>query len=198
MSLDTYTNLKTAIARWTGRADQSSDIDDFIDMFEAWCNRNLRCAQMENEATATGSEYLALPGDFLELRDIQYQTSPVQQLEYVTPSQADGFAANTTRTLYYTIVGGQFRLIGPPSGSTLVRIDYYQAIPALSGSQATNWLLTQFPDAYLFGSLVHGAALSHDDPRMQTVLQAFAQIVAEIQQSGKKRKLGPDLSVRVA
>ena len=48
MALDSYTNLKTAIANFLGRDDLTSEIDDFIDLTEADLNRRLRIRAMEN------------------------------------------------------------------------------------------------------------------------------------------------------
>ena len=47
MALDTYTNLKTAIANFLARDDLTSEIDDFIDLTEAEFNRELRIRAME-------------------------------------------------------------------------------------------------------------------------------------------------------
>ena len=81
MSLTTYSGLVTEIQTWMTRSDLSGDVDTMIDLFEAWANRNLRVRQMEEEATADAEEYMALPSDFLELRDIQWQGSPRRQLD---------------------------------------------------------------------------------------------------------------------
>jgi len=82
MSLDSYTNLKTEIATWLLRVDLGPDIDTMIDLFESWANRNLRVRQMEGEATAPAAEYLPLPADFIELRDISIR--PIRVSNWTT------------------------------------------------------------------------------------------------------------------
>jgi hypothetical protein len=47
MALNSYTNLKTAIANFLARDDLTSEIDDFIDLTEADFNRRLRVRSME-------------------------------------------------------------------------------------------------------------------------------------------------------
>ena len=49
MALDTYANLKTAIADFLNRDDLTSSIDDFIDLAEAQMNREVRHWDMEKE-----------------------------------------------------------------------------------------------------------------------------------------------------
>ena len=198
MSLDSYANLKVEIATWLVRADLSADIDTMIDLFEAWANRNLRVRQMEQEATTAATEYLALPTDFLELRDIQYQGSPRRQLDYVTPVYADIYDSSGTAGTprFYTLVGDQIRLIPAPDSTTPVRIDYYQAIPALSSGTTTNWLLTQYPDAYLFGALTYGRIRTIDPELATFISQNFGQIVVEIQKAGRRSNVGSSLQMR--
>lgn len=201
MALDSYSNLKTAISTWLVRADVASDVDDMIDMFESWVNRNLRVVQMEKEATSPVSEYLALPSDFLELRDIQWQGSIRHELEYMTPAMADIYdktgAAGDPK--FYTIVGDQLRVIPAPSDTSVnLRIDYWSKLPALSNSQATNWLLTAYPDAYLYGSLFHGRIRIQDLSTAQAVAAAWQAIMEELKRSGKNANLGSSLQVRVA
>jgi len=201
MALDSYTNLKTALQTWIARADLSSDVDDMIDMFEAWINRNIRVPQMEQEATTTAQEYLPFPLDFLELRAIKWQGSPIVQLDYLPPVAADqedpfGSACNPR---YYSIISNQIRLIPPPNdATTLIRIDYWQKIPPLSGSNATNWLLTLYPDAYLYGALMHGNMRVHDTQMASMIAGAWTSIMGELQRSGKNANIGSQLRVRPA
>src|SRR5690349_15542353 len=188
MALDSYANLKTAISTWLVRADVASDVDDMIDMFEAWANRNLRVAQMEEEATTPVTEYIALPSDFLELRDIQWQGNPRRELEYMTPILADIYdpTGSTGLPKFYTIVGDQLRVIPAPSDTSVnVRIDYWRKVPALSDSQTTNWLLSTYPDAYLYGSLFHGRIRIQDMDTAQSVAAAWQAIMAELKRAGK-------------
>jgi hypothetical protein len=199
MSLDTYANLKTEIAAWTSRTDLTSQLDTFIDLFESWANRNLRTRQMENEAYASAAEYIALPDDYLELRDIQWQGSPRRQLQYVTPEYADMYDTDgaTGLPVYYTLVGNQLRLIPAPDSDTTVRISYWQSITPLDGTNTSNWLLAAYPDAYLYGSLMHARAFIPDE-RAALVKAGWQEVMAEVQSAGKKSNIGGSLQIRAA
>jgi len=200
MALDSYANLKTAIGTWTGRADSSDFADDCIDLFEAWANRNLRVRQMQEEATASSAERLELPSDFLEMRNLQFDGSTRRELSYVTPEYADTYdstgTAGTPR--FYTVINDEIRIVPSPSESGTVRMSYYESIPALSGSQTTNWLLTAYPDCYLYGCLMHASAYVQDDGRVEAIKAAFSQIVSEIQRTGRRSEYGGSLAIRAA
>lgn len=201
MALDTYANLKTTLQTWMARADLSSDVDDMIDMFEGWVNRNLRVPQMEQEATSLVAEYVALPTDFIQLRDIQYQGNPRKQLEYMSPSMADIYdtSGNSGTPAFYSIVGDQLRIIpAPGADATNIRIDYWKKIPALSVANPSNWLLALYPDAYLYGPLTHGQVRIHDPQMAQFIAQGWANIMQELQRAGKNANVGSLLRIRAA
>jgi hypothetical protein len=200
MSLDTYANLKTELQDWTARADITATIDTLIDLFEAWVNRNIRHREMEAEATTSATEYIALPTDFLALRDVQYQSNPRVQLRYVTPEYADLYdpTGASGTPLYYTMVGNQLRLVPAPSSSTTVRISYWQKVPALDGDNTTNWLLESHADAYLYGPLFHGLVWAHNPTIAQYVQQGWAEVMRELRNDGKASNLGGSIQIRPA
>ena len=200
MALDSYTGLKAEINAFMARAELAAQADTFIDLFESWANRNLRVRQMENEAYATADEFLPLPTDYVGLRDVQVQSSPRRQLQYVTPEYADMVAsdASTGDPSYYTIVGNQLRLVPSPSSADDVRISYWQTITPLDDTNTTNWLLQEYPDAYLWGALFNARAYITDEQRAVYVKAMWDQVVSEIQSAGKKSNLGGSLTIRSA
>jgi hypothetical protein len=201
MSLDTYTNLKTEISDWLARADSTSIADTLIDLAEAQASRLFRLRQMESEATATAAEFVALPSDFIEMRDLQYVASPVVSLEYITPELADVWYSSGASGIpkFYTLVGNQIRLIPPPSSSsTDIRISYWQKVPALTSLNTTNWLLTDYPDYYLFGSLMYGRAWLQDVNTAAAIKAGFDRVMAEIDRAGRRSNVGGSLTIRPA
>ena len=200
MSLDSYSALKTEIQDWAVRADITATVDTLIDLFEAWANRNLRVRQMEAESTSAATEYMAFPTDYLELRDIQFQSNPRRQLRYVTPEYADMYDSSgaTGSPLYYTVVGGQIRLIPAPDSSTSVRISYWQKVPALTTLAPSNWLLVSHPDAYLYGPLFHGLVWAQNPTMAGYIKDGWGRVVDELQGKGKQSNIGGSLQIRPA
>ena len=173
MALTTYTELKASLADWLNRSDLTSVIPDFISLAEAQMERQLRTRQMIVRATASfaaAAEYGTVPDDFLEVKSIKLDTNPVTSLTFQTIDSLDQLS-NTTylssgKPLYFTVVGNQFRLLPIPDGAYTADLVYYAKLTKLSASVATNWLLTQAPDVYLYGSLLQAAPYLQDDARI--------------------------------
>ena len=173
MALTTYTELKSSLADWLNRSDLTSVIPDFISLAEAQMERQLRTRQMIVRATASfaaGAEYGTVPDDFLEAKAVKLDTNPVTSLTFQTIDALDQLS-NTTylssgKPLYFTVVGNQFRLLPIPDGAYTADLVYYAKLTKLSSTVATNWLLTQAPDVYLYGSLLQAAPYLQDDARI--------------------------------
>ena len=51
MAIDSYANLKTALANWLDRSDLTSRLDEFIELAEARFADDIRIRAMETSAT---------------------------------------------------------------------------------------------------------------------------------------------------
>lgn len=193
MSITTYTELKTEIATWLDRTDLTSQIPGFIELAEASMNRALRTFEMETRSQATATaEYLALPADFLSIREIHLESSPDKPLEYMSPQHMKGTiaAGETGIPGAYTLVDNQIQLAPVPSGSNTVEIIYYQKIPALTASNASNWILASHPDLYLYASLRFAEQYLMNDERSEYWSNAAAGVIMSIQSQDKKKRIG--------
>ena len=81
----------------------------------------------------------------------------------------------TGRPSNYCLTGGEIEVYPTPSATFEASLVYYGRIAALSGTNTTNWLLSEAPDVYLYGALVHTAPYLKDDARMQ-VWEAFFKL----------------------
>ena len=163
MALSTYAELKTSIANWLNRSDLTSEIsDDFIKLVEAEYNSKLRIRKMITSDTSftIDSELETLPTGFLQVRDFFIVSGSAKySLTYMSPTQMDQTKGGSTsgRPIVYTILGGNFRFAPTPDATYTATINYYKAIDALSDSTTTNYILTNHPGIYLYGSLYHAA-----------------------------------------
>ena len=157
MALDSYANLKTAIANFLARDDLTDEIDDFIDLTEADFNRRLRVRQMEtiDSSFTIDSSTESLPSGFLAARSFVITSTPVARpLQLVSPFHlADMDETQSGRPRTYTIQGTVFRFQPSPDSSYTARLVYYKAFDALSSSTTTNHIITNHPDVYLYGAL---------------------------------------------
>src|SRR6185369_6804215 len=172
MALDgTYSGLQASVADWLNRQDLTSQIPDFITLGEARMNRKLRVLQMEVLSTGSSPDGLvAVPDDWLETRTLRLDSPSAGQqiLEYVGEEEWDNLEAEglTGTTRYYTILNGAFQVWPLPTAAITYDLRYYAKIPALSNSNATNWLLTKSPDLYLFSTLLAATPFLKDDDRI--------------------------------
>lgn len=196
MSLADYTGLKNSISKWLHRADLDPVIPDFIRLLEARCNRNLRVRQMEKRVTeAVASGTAALPADWLEFSQAPYSGARLDHWSRDAFDQAYGLSDYGN---YYTIIGNSMYLGTGQTGGSL-RYDYYAKIPPLSEANATNWLLLDAPDVYLYGALLEAEPYLKNDGRI-AVWQGFLQVaLTDLQGADDRARFsGGTLSIGLA
>lgn len=201
MALTTYTELKAAIADWIDRDDLTSQIPDFITLAEAEFNRTLLVPEREaNDTASTSGETLALPTDFWSLRSLYINTDPRTLLEQMSLGELrNTWGWQTTgKPQNFAIQKGSELVFGPsPDDTYTLYLNYYETIPALSGSNADNWLLLSHPDIYLFGSLLQAAMFMLDDKRVPVWQQKYGLAASQLIQSGhQKAYSGAPLRIR--
>lgn len=171
----TYTELQAKIAQWMYRSDLTAVIPTFIELAEERFNRHLRVRAMEIPLAETpivdGQITLASDVADVKLLWASMNTKPLQAatLEAVIASGSSGVPS------MYARQGQTIYLNGGGSVAGVL----YQKIPALSSSNATNWLSLQSPSAYLFGALVEAkiyveADFSVMESRLQSVLNELS------------------------
>jgi hypothetical protein len=172
VALATFANLKTAVASWLHRTDLTTPIADFVVLCESNIRQDVRCRAME--ATATGdltTTTLAFPTRFAEARRV---VLGVQTLQYVTPEEF--YPRREFSTGIYTILGDDFVF---QSTSGTYAIDYYQWFAPFSADADTNWLLTNHPGVYLWGTLAEAAKFLREDPTVWEAQYATALMKLE-------------------
>jgi hypothetical protein len=197
LSLTTYTTLKASIADTLHRSDLTSVIPDFVTLAEDKLNKRLRIRAMETRVTTTAtSEYVALPDGFLAMRNFQVNSSPRTRLEYATPEYLDKNypdSATTGTPAFYTFVGGVIQLAPVPASETL-EMDYYKKWDL--ATDASNWLLTNAPRCYYYGSLMEAAAYLVNDKRVPIWAQLLEQALKEVEGADAKDRV-PDFGLQV-
>ena len=215
MAITAYSELISAGQNWLHRssAEIVARLPEFIALAEAGFNYGLvmpdlkidtpglRVRQMETRVTATvNEEYEDLPSDFLEMRSIRLNTTPIATLSFMTPSQMDAtfVGSETGQPSAFCLVGDTIRFGKTPGASYTAEMVYYQKIPALTSSATTNWLLTARPDMYLYGMLLQSAPYIGDTARALTWASGYRGAMAGMQLSDSSgRWSGGPLQQRV-
>ncbi len=206
MALSNYTELKAAIADWLDRSDLTSRIPDFITLAEARVNRELRIRAMEKRATMVtnaSQRYFALPGGYVQMRNIQLNTNPITPLEYITPEMLDRLYGSDTsgKPKAYTLIGDEIQLAPIPDSTYTLEMAFYEKFTPLgdgtSGTVTTNWLSENAPDVILYGALIEAEPFIKNDERMPLWLNAYKEAINKIQHAdARDRHSGSQMRVR--
>lgn len=185
MALTNYSDLKTTVANYLARSDLTSQIPDFIRLAENRLRRELRIRQMLKVVTATmtpSDSTVSLPADFLQLRDIHIDGSPVSTVTYQSPSAffRNARTAESGIPVFYTILASEFQFAPIPDSNYTARMLYYAAPPYLSDSNSSNMFLANCVDALLYASLAEAEPYLMNDARISTWASLYDRAVNAI------------------
>lgn len=203
MSLSTYADLVAAILSYLARDNDGAVIPTatFVLLSTTEFNRRLRTHFQETShsvSTVGGTATYAIPDDCLNIREITVTGTVLRTLEYVSPNEIDAYRLNTETGCphVYTIEGQSIRVAPvPDSSSYTINTKYYQKIGVLDADNL-NWVYENYPDLYLYASLVEAMVfLGEDDmdPRAKQFINRREQIFAEIDEAERvfKTTSGP-------
>lgn len=171
MAIASYADLKDRFTgstiNWLARPFSSDEADEFIQLAEGFFNVNLRCRQMEAIDDLTPSSGVcALPSDYLEYVRVVEKTTPRRRLDFISADAADALypTREAGSACHFAIIGSSLYTF--PLTSNDIELTYYQKLPALSGSQTSNWLLALLPNLYLHTTLLMAAEYIRDAGKM--------------------------------
>lgn len=206
MSITDYASLQTNALNWLNRvgdADATGIVSTWIQLAEdeliAYLGTSpLRQGEIVNATYAITSEYQAVPTGLIQVRNIVIQGTTPKELNFIPPQTVDRYTYLTgqqSKPDFYTIQGNQLRFISPPDAS-YVSTFTYQALPALSGSNTTNWLLTNHPKIYLTATLAEADAYYKDYDSYQARTMAWKALFDKIYAGSGPSASGSALQMR--
>lgn len=208
MRVDTFTKLKAAITRlvlFAGDLDGTDfDTEAMIQMCEADLKRRLRHPRMLTRSTATlDTRTFALPSAWLQTLRFGL-TAPANAIRALEPMSVNELmdrraASNDAADIPYGYaqMGLEFEVWPTPSGSFTCELIHYAFPTGLSGTNASNWILSEMPDLYLYGSLIMGELFNQSDERLPVWTSKYEQALADANRTGEiARTSGSGLRVR--
>ena len=191
MAISTYTELKSAVADFLNRDDLTGVIPTFISLAEAQINRDLRHWKMEQRSTAEiDDQFLTLPTDWLETKRINVRGTTPKPLNLISVDEMQDIRAASMDEAgiprYYCHVAGEIELFPTPSETYDINLTYIQKIPSLSDDNASNWLLADSPDLYLYAVLLETAIYLRDDDRITAYAGMYEQKLAAMNSTSEK------------
>lgn len=201
MALDTYTGLKSLVADFLNRDDLTAQIPDFITLCEAKIARKVRRKTIRNDAFAIAAEATTLPADCAELRYVLPLTgSPArdQPLKVATPAMLADWRSLTSGVSdvprVFTVIDDKLLVAPPPSQSCTYRVIYFQKLVPLSGSNASNTVLAEAPDIYLYGTLAEAAPYLEHDERLALWKGLFEEAIDDLNDKRQREETAAFLS----
>ena len=184
MAITTFAELQAAVSNWLDRSDLSARVPEFIALAEGRIARKLRIREMETESDVTlvaGTRTAAVPTGFREVRRVYLNTSPIRELEYMSPQDywARYASTNTGKPVVFTVEGPNL-LFGPiPDSGYTAKVLHYKALDALSSS--AHGVFTANPDLYLYGSLLAAEPFLKNDKRVGMWKAMFDEAMMELE-----------------
>lgn len=190
--MQTFAALKSSIADFLDRQDLTAVIPTFVALAEADMARKVRAIPMETRFTATlDAQYSALPADWLETISIRINGADKRLVLASLAEIADLRARSDDEAgepTHYAHVAGGLELYPTPDETYTAELVYYAKPTALSADASNNWLLTNHPDAYMYGALIHSAPYLKDDPRIEVWASLYTNAIASINQASQDAK----------
>ena len=195
MPITTYAELKTNIADLLNRDDLTSVSSTFVSLAEADLNRQIRHWRQEKRSTASiDTQYSAIPADMLEVIRFYITSGDTRPLELISQAEMLDRKFRNLNTsgqpAYYAVTAGELEVYPVPDGTYTSELYYFGKTDALSDSNTSNWILEHYPDAYLYGSLIHSAPYLKDDARIQVWAALYQNAIDAINQASEKAKFG--------
>lgn len=188
MTIATYSQLQTSILQFLARpGDSDIPVTDLITLAESEFNRVLKTRFQETSTTITtiaNTATYSLPSDLLNIRELRILAGTCNHtLQQFSPDTIDEYPHTSTGIPYcYCIEANSIRIHPTPSASGyVITLGYFQKIPALSVSNTTNWLLTNWCDLYLYSALSHAELFLGGDATEERIA-TFQQKKSEIYQ----------------
>lgn len=178
MIITSYDELKTDIANYINRDDITNDIPGFIRKAELRLGRKLRVRDMEARLcldTVAEQRWYGLPDRYRAMRHFQLNTSPITDLEYLTPQLLfqKWAGSNSGKPVAYTIVGDEFALGPFPDGVYQLEMFTHQRFAFLSAGNTTNWLITDAIDVLTYACNLEATMFIKDNAEAAKWLAAY-------------------------
>ena len=185
MALATYSDLQTSVANFLHRSDLTSVIPDLITLAETNINGDLDARLQDTKtsvSTVASTDYITLPTDLINIRHVSVETDPVYTLIYMTPDQFEKSYPTTATGIpnNYTVIGDKMYLGPTPDAVYGVDIIYKAKVPALSITNTTNYILTNYPNVYLYGALSEAAVYIKDTAIIQLVQAKYNEAIQSV------------------
>jgi hypothetical protein len=170
MALGNYTDLLAAVANELHRSDLTDVIPDKVALAEVRINGDLDARLQDKKSTLTcvaGTSSVVAPTDVVNIRHLSVAVTPIVTLTYVSPDTFESSYPYEDSGVpkVFSVIGDSIYLAPTPDYDYTLDIVYKGLVPSLE-SNGTTWLMTRYPNVYLYATLCEMAPYIKDDARM--------------------------------
>ena len=172
MTINSYAELKTAVASYLQRSDLTAMIPQFIALAESDIQSDIAdLPELLVHATATTAPGNPLV-DTLNMHALRDAWVSGERVHIAMPGMMTTTSTSTGCPQTIAIEGASaIRLYPTPDAAYAIDILYVPVIsPTLAGGEpsdtATNWILQRHPGAYLYGACLHASAYIEDAAKL--------------------------------
>ncbi|TXH55203.1 MAG: hypothetical protein E6Q97_09295 [Desulfurellales bacterium] len=204
MAINDFDSLKAAVSAWMLRTNSDSvvtqaQIGNYVGLCESELNRELRIRELEDtEAVTTvpAQAWVELPAGFKKIGSLEFDDKPFD-MDFLTRRQLkEQYGGQSGRPRAFTVYGNRIYFGPTPDAAYTMTLDFYTAITALSESQQTNDILTNFPDIYLYGALKHAYFQVKDTENADAVGQNYNAIIDRVKQADVESRMPTKLVMK--
>lgn len=178
-----YGELQTIIRRYLKRVDLDDVIPQWVEFAQRRIDMDLRLPEQEFRAIAIADrQFLPLPLDWIEMRNIQVKYDGNFALSYLTPEQLDNMGRrlkgdSPTPIQFYTIMDNQLELVPAPGEDSEIEIEmfYYAREPALVNDVDFSRVLNLYPNLYIYAVMIEAMPFLEHAAGQQTWQQMYAE-----------------------
>ncbi len=179
--------LYTTVADWLNRTDLAPALPVALGNVEAELNRVLDSGR-DTEGAVTFSAGVGnapLPTGIIALRYVLIDQPTPGYVEAVSPEELQRllvvYGGETGAPQYVAVVGNELRVAPIPDTDYLGRAIIEGPLASLlTGGTASNWVLTDHQDIYLYGVLTHLMPFLDNDERVATWRPMFDAGLAQL------------------
>ncbi|WP_175658200.1 phage adaptor protein [Burkholderia vietnamiensis] len=186
LSFDNYDDFQASVAAYLQRANLTAQIPLFIQLAEARLGNTIKTLPQQVGlpyllVPARGTNQITLPSDFGALIRCTYNNMP---MTFISPEQLD-LAKCYDNNYQFTIIGNTLYLQTYIDGTSQLAMYYYQSFQGLSESNESNWLLEDYPNIYLYATLLEASPYLIDDERIQVWAGMLTEAVQEAKDAAR-------------
>jgi len=190
-----YNALVETVERWLARDDLTDDVGAFIWLAEVDLQRAIDFRMRDAIATGTTKDtqrWIELPRDYVEGELLRWTSDDsLPTIGIASHDRVDALQKSSSTTMRVGAVHGNRLYIGPTPGTADYELLYKAGVQHLGAQVPTNILLEQYPDALLYGALVHSAPFLGADERLQTWMPLYESAKEMTRASEESARYGP-------